>query len=49
MKKFLGYLFAVALLGTFTGVFASYGNNVLMAVGVFSLFWAGMLAPMLCD
>jgi hypothetical protein len=52
MKNIITYLFAVALLSAFTSVFAttpqSWGEFFL-GFGVMSLFWGGMLAPVLAD
>jgi hypothetical protein len=47
MKKIGGYLVAVATMGTISGLAVSMGTHILMGMGVMSLFWAGMFAPML--
>lgn len=47
--KVLYYCFAVVMLGTFTGLLNSFGSNILPSIGIFSLFWALMLTPMLGD
>lgn len=49
MKHITHYLLGVSLLGTFTGIFVSMGDNIFPAIGIGCLFWAGMLAPMLAD
>jgi hypothetical protein len=49
MKTIAYYLFAVLLLGTFSGLAVSMGTHILMSIGFMSLFWAGMLTPMLAD
>ena len=49
MKKISGYLFAIAIMGSITGLIVSMGANILLCMGVMSLFWAGMFAPMLGD
>lgn len=49
MKNILPYLFAVAIMGSITGLIVSMGANILLCMGVMSLFWAGMLTPMLGD
>jgi hypothetical protein len=49
MKKTKDYLFAVAIMGSITGLVVSMGANILLCMGVMSLFWAGMLTPMLGD
>jgi len=49
MKQYLGYVYAVMLLGTFMGILMSFGNNILPCIGFSCLFWAGMLTPMLID
>jgi len=49
MKKFLPYLFAVLLLGSFSGILMSMGSHIIPCIGFMSLFWAGMLTPMLGD
>jgi hypothetical protein len=48
-NKILYYCFAVVMLGTFTGLLSSFGTNILASIGMFSLFWALMLTPMLGD
>lgn len=47
MKTIALYLFAVLLLGSFSGLLMSMGTNILPAIGFMCLFWAGMLTPML--
>ena len=47
MKKIGGYLFAVGTMGAISGLAVSMGTNILLGMGVMSLFWAGMFAPML--
>ena len=47
MKKILLYLFATALLGSFSGVLMSMGYHVLPCIGFMCLFWGCMLTPML--
>jgi len=49
MKQYLGYIYAVMLLGTFMGILMSFGNNILLHIGMSCLFWACMLTPMLID
>ncbi len=49
MKTIAYYLFGVLLLGTFSGLLMSFGANILPSIGMMSLFWAGMLTPMLGD
>jgi hypothetical protein len=49
MKNIAYYLFSVSLLGTFTGIFMSMGDNILPAIGICCLIWACMLTPMLAD
>jgi hypothetical protein len=49
MKTILLYLFATALLGSFSGLLMSFGNEILAHIGVMCLFWACMLTPMLGD
>lgn len=47
MKDVLYYLFAVILLGSFSGLFMSMGNHILLCIGFNCLLWACILAPML--
>jgi hypothetical protein len=47
MKDFVNYLIAVVSMGCITGLLVSMGSQILLAMGVMSLFWAGMFAPML--
>jgi hypothetical protein len=47
MKKILLYLFATAMLGSFSGLLMSMGSHVLLCIGFMSLFWGCMLMPML--
>lgn len=47
MKSILLYVFATALLGSFSGLLMSFGSNILAYIGVMCLFWACMLTPML--
>jgi hypothetical protein len=47
MKKILLYLFATAMLGSFSGLLMSFGSHVLLCIGFMSLFWGCMLMPML--
>lgn len=47
MKNFGPYIFIVLLLGTFSGVLMSFGNDILPSIGMMSLFWAAMCAPVL--
>jgi len=47
MKNYMPYIFVVLLLGTFSGLLMSMGSNILASVGMMSLFWAAMLAPVL--
>jgi len=49
MKSIAGYLFGVALLGSFMGLLMSMGHNIWPCIGFSCLFWAGMLTPMLGD
>ena len=52
MKKVITYLFAVALLSAFTSVFATTPQSwdeFFFGFGIMSLFWCGMLAPVLAD
>jgi hypothetical protein len=49
MKKIGNYLFAVAIMGSISGLAVSMGTHILLGMGVMSLFWAGMFAPMLGD
>jgi len=49
MKKIGNYLFAVAIMGAISGLAVSMGTHILLGIGVMSLFWAGMFAPMLGD
>jgi hypothetical protein len=49
MKSILLYLFATALLGSFTGLLMSFGSHILPCIGFMSLFWGCMLMPMLGD
>jgi hypothetical protein len=49
VKKYLGYLAATLLLGVFMGILMSFGNDILLCIGISWLFWAGMLTPMLID
>ena len=52
MKNVITYLFAVALLSAFTSVFATTPQSwdeFFLGFGVMSLFWGGMLAPVLAD
>jgi hypothetical protein len=48
-ESILPYLFAVLLMGSISGLVVSMGANILLCMGVMSLFWAGMFAPMLGD
>lgn len=47
MKNIGPYIYIVLLLGTFSGIWMSMGDNILASVGMMSLFWAAMLAPVL--
>lgn len=47
MKKIFLYLYATAMLGSFTGLLMSMGSNVILCIGFMCLFWGGMLIPML--
>ena len=47
MKKIGNYLFAVVIMGAISGLAVSMGTHILLGMGVMSLFWAGMFAPML--
>ena len=47
MKNIGPYIYIVLLLGTFSGILMSMGDNILASVGMMSLFWAAMLAPVL--
>ena len=49
MKKILLYLFATALLGSFSGLLMSFGSNIVQCIGFMCLFWGCMLMPMLGD
>ncbi len=47
MKKILLYLFATAMLGSFTGLLMSFGDHILQYIGFMCLFWGCMFMPML--
>ena len=47
MKSILLYLFAITLLGSFSGLLMSFGSHILECIGFMILFWACMLTPML--
>ena len=49
MKNFKHYALAVVSMGCITGLLISMGSQILLAMGIMSLFWAGMFAPMLGD
>ena len=49
MKKYLTYIYAVILLGTFSGIVTSIGSNIFPAIAFMSIFWACMLTPMLSE
>jgi hypothetical protein len=52
MKNVLAYLFAVVLLSALTSVFSTLPQSweqFFWGFGVCSLFWGGMLAPVLAD
>ena len=49
MKNFKHYALAVVSMGCITGLLISMGSQILLAMGVMSLFWAGMFARMLGD
>ena len=49
MKKILLYLFATAMLGSFSGLLMSFGANIIPCIGFMCLFWGCMLMPMLGD
>jgi hypothetical protein len=49
MKSILLYLFAITLLGSFSGLLMSFGDHILECIGFMCLFWACMLTPMLGD
>lgn len=49
MKNVLAYLFAITLLGSFSGLLMSMGSHMVPSIGMMSLFWACMLTPMLID
>ncbi len=49
MKKILLYLFATAMLGSFSGLLMSFGDHILQYIGFMCLFWGCMLMPMLGD
>ncbi len=46
-KQVIYYVIAVLFLGIITGVLASFGSNLFLGVTVSTMFWAGMLTPML--
>jgi hypothetical protein len=45
--KAIIYLLMVVLLAIFTAAFIGLGDDFLILFGLCSLFWAGMLTPML--
>ena len=47
MKTILLYLFATAMLGSFSGLLMSFGNDIVSYIGAMCLFWGCMLMPML--
>ena len=47
MKKILLYLFATAMLGSFSGLLMSFGSDIVSYIGAMCLFWGCMLMPML--
>jgi len=47
MKKILLYLFATAMLGSFTGLLMSSGSDIVSYIGAMCLFWGCMFMPML--
>lgn len=47
MKSIVRYLFATALLGSFTGLLMSFGSDIISYIGAMCLFWGCMLIPML--
>jgi hypothetical protein len=47
MKKILLYLFATAMLGSFTGLLISSGSDIVSYIGAMCLFWGCMFMPML--
>lgn len=49
MKNIAYYLFAVALLGSFSGILMSMGANILASIGFMCLFWGCMFTPMLIN
>lgn len=46
-KQVVAYVLVVCFLGTFQGLFMSFGSHIALAILVSCIFWAGMLAPML--
>lgn len=47
MKSIVRYVYSVLLLGSFSGLLMSFGNDILAYMGGMCLFWACMLTPML--
>ena len=46
-KQVVAYVLVVCFLGTFQGLFMSFGSHIALAILVSCIFWAVMLAPML--
>jgi hypothetical protein len=47
MKTIGMYFYAVILLGSFSGLLISMGQDIMPCICFMCLFWAGMLMPML--